>query len=126
MLRLTIITAQHVETLTVSAAISYREAFEVKSPEELNKVFLIDEWFLYHFEMINPCLGFTETKRAIALSNFALQLRRHAIITNRWLSTTNTANRNYLQKIVNHLNTNQPLTPSQLNLLKSYGIQINL
>ncbi|MCA0229857.1 MAG: hypothetical protein LCH91_05295 [Bacteroidetes bacterium] len=122
MLRLTIITENHVETLTVAAALYFREVFEVTTPEELNKVFKIDEVFLYNFSRMKPCLGFSESKRAIALSNFTLQHGKNAIITNRWLSTTNTANRDYLRKIVAHLNTNQPLTISQSKLLKSYGI----
>lgn len=125
MLRLTIITENYVETLTVSAALSFHEVFEVTTPEELNKVFLISEVFLYNFSRIKPCLGFCETKRAIALRNFTLQHGRYAIITTRWLSTTNTANRDYLRKIVKHLNTNQPLTIPQSKLLKSYEISAN-
>lgn len=122
MLRLTIITATTADTLMVSAALSFQETFEITNPAELNKVFVIKDEFVQRFAQIKPCLGFCETKRSLIVRHLAAELSQKAIITTKWLSTTNTANRSYLMGIVNNLNTNQPLTPSQSKLLKSYGI----
>ena len=125
MFRLTIITASSVDTLMVSGAITFQETFKIKSPEELNKVFLINEDFVKRFGQMETCIGFNEEKRDLILNRLRGELSKQAIITTKWLSTTNTANRDYLRGIVAHLNTNQPLTIPQSKLLKSYGIQIN-
>lgn len=126
MFRLTIITASSVDTLMVSGAITFQETFKIESPEKLNKVFLINEDFVNLFGQMKPCFGFNEEKRDLILNHLRGELSKQAIITTKWLSTTNTANRDYLRGIVKHLNTNQPLNPQQLNLLKKYGIQINI
>lgn len=125
MLRLSIITASYIDTLMVSAALTFQEEFQIKKAEELNKVFQITEEFVSRIGQMKTCLGFCETKRSLLAKHLKDELGKNAIITTKWLSTTNTSNSDYLRKIVNNLNTNQSLTIPQSNLLKSYGIQIN-
>lgn len=126
MLRLSIITASSIDTLMVSAALTFQEEFQIQKAEELNKVFQITEEFVSRIGQMKTCLGFCETKRSLIVHHLAAELSKQAIITTKWLSTTNTANRGYLMKIVDSLNTTKALTTPQTKLLKKYGIQINL
>ena len=125
MFRLTIITASSVDTLMVSGAITFQETFKIDSPEKLNKVFLINEDFVNRFGQMKTCFGFNEEKRDLILNHLRGYLSKQAIITTKWLSTTNPKNQSYLMETVKCLNSAQALTLPQSKLLKKYGIQIN-
>lgn len=124
MLRLTIITADTTDVLTVAGLLSFIEAFDIEANNlsNLNIAFTLNTNFVNTFLAISSCQGFGLTDKEALTQKLKYRVGQKCIITTRWVSKTNPKNV-YWQEIVKALNTGCTLSQPQIHLLRKYGIE---
>lgn len=127
MLRLSIITADTSDVLTVSGMLAFMEVFSIKAKthdtEGLNHAFTLDTHFVNTFAAIKTYQGFPADEKDKIHRHLKYRVGQKCIITTRWLSKTNPTNTQYWQQIVQALNTGTPLSEHQLVFLQKHKIE---
>lgn len=127
MLRLTIITADTTDILTVSGMLSFMDVFQIKNKThdtaDLNRAFTIDTTFVNTFATIKTYQGFPAEEKDKIHRHLKYRVGQKCIITTRWLSRQNIANSLYWKQIVEALNTGKPLQDNELLFLQKHKIE---